>query len=299
MTARAEQPTESALLAAQFEQQRSLLFGIAYRMLGSGAEAEDVVQDAFLRFQGAGHVENPRAFLSTTVSRLCLDRLKSARARREQYIGPWLPEPVITAAQDPCCTPGHRLELEESVTTAFLLLLESLSPLERAVFLLHEVFDYDYREIAAMVGQKEDACRQHVHRARARLHDERRRFQVEPQEGQRIAESFVRAATTGDLAGLMRLVAPDVVAISDGGGKASAATKPVVGADRVTRLIDGLVRKFCLVEGMAISVTRANHMPAIVARYHGSVEFVTTLVIEDEQIVAIHVIRNPEKLARI
>lgn len=281
-----------------FEQQRRLLFAIAYRMLGSADEAEDAVQDAYLRFRAVEHVDNPRAFLTTTISRLCLDRLKSARARREQYIGEWLPEPVLTESDDPCCIPGKSLELAESVSTAFLLLLESLSPLERAVFLLHEVFDYGYEEVAVMVGQSEAACRQHVHRAKTRLRGERHRFHADPDDATRIAESFLRAMQTGDVQDVLTLIAPNVVVITDGGGKAAAALNPIVGRERALRFMQGLGRKFAGNE-LRVEAARVNHMPALLFFIDGKLDTAMTMTLENGVVTAVHGVRNPEKLGPI
>ena len=284
--------------ATVFEQHRRLLFAIAYRMLGSADEAEDAVQDAYLRYRSAQHVENPRAFLTTTVSRLCLDRLKSARVRREQYIGEWLPEPVLTESEDPCCIPGKSLELAESVSTAFLLLLESLSPLERAVFLLHEVFDYGYGEVAAMVGQSEAACRQHVHRAKTRLRAERHRFHAEPDDATRVAESFLRAMQSGDVQDVLTLIAPDVVVITDGGGKAAAALNPIVGRDRALRFMQGLGRKFSTNE-LRVEAAHINHMPALLFFVDGQLDTAMTMILEGGVVTAMHGVRNPDKLHAI
>ena len=203
--------------AATFQSLRPHLFSVAYRMLGSASDAEDVVQDAWLRAASApAALESARAWLTTVVTRLCLDRLKSARARREEYVGPWLPEPVPTGAVDSADT---MLSRHESVTMAFLVLLESLSPLERAVFLLREVFDYEYADIAQITGRDEAACRQLFSRAKKHISDHRPRFPASPEAHAKMVGRFMEACLAGDMDGLMSLLAEDVTAWSDGGGK--------------------------------------------------------------------------------
>src|SRR5690349_12226979 len=258
--------------AQTFMEQRPLLFGIAYRMLGSGAEAEDVVQDAYLRFraatadaESAEAIRSPRAYLATIVTRLCLDQLKSARARREQfYIGPWLPEPLPIGADDPELLPGRRLEEQESLSMALLVLLESLAPLERAAFVLHHVFDYSFGEVADLTGRREDACRQAFHRARASLAQRRPRYHATAEAAARLTDAFVQAAGSGDVQQLTSLLANDVVCWSDGGGKASAATRPLYGPEPIVRFTIGVARK--LLPGLSVAIEPANGSPAIVLR---------------------------------
>jgi RNA polymerase sigma-70 factor, ECF subfamily len=218
--------------AAAFEPHRRALTGLAYRMLGSVSDAEDVVQDAFLRWHAAprGEVAEPRAYLMRVVTRLCLDVMKSAQARRETYVGPWLPEPVLDAASVQPDTAG---ELAEDISVALLLALERLSPAERAAFLLHDVFDRDFSEVAAALGRSEAACRQLASRARAHVRASPRRFSADPAEGQRLAAAFMLAAQTGDVAALTGLLAADATLHSDGGGVRIAALNIIRGADRM------------------------------------------------------------------
>jgi RNA polymerase sigma-70 factor (ECF subfamily) len=225
-----------------FDEHRNLLFSIAYRMLGSVADAEDLVQETFLRWQDAepGEVKSPRAFLSTVITRLCINHLRSARVRREQYVGPWLPEPLLTARG---ADPEGDARRAESLSMAFLVLLESLSPVERSVFLLREVFDYDYPEIAQVVGKSEVNCRQTLRRARQYVVERRPRFDPSPSQREQLTSQFLKASAEGDMQGLLALLAEDVALWSDGGGKASAALRPIWGADRVVRFMLGSLRK--------------------------------------------------------
>jgi RNA polymerase sigma-70 factor (ECF subfamily) len=292
----------SALDSDTFEAQRPFLFGVAYRMLGSATEAEDIVQDAYLRIARSASLEgvrSVRSYLVTIVTRLCLDELKSARARREVYVGPWLPEPLPTAAVA-VLSPEATIAERESISLAFLVLLERLSPLERAVFLLREVFDYDYAEIAAVVERTSTTCRQAFHRARARLEDGRPRFTASPDEHRRITLSFLEAAEKGNLAALTALLAEDVVTWTDGGGKAAAALNPIVGADRVARFVVGLVEKGVRV-GFAdrFEVIEVNGQPGLIWREPSGQPFgVFVFEVADGQITAIRGIRNPDKLTR-
>src|SRR5438067_10536802 len=224
-----------------FNQYRALLFSIAYRMLCNATDAEDIVQEAFVRWLQAsdGEIQSPKAFLSTVVTRLCIDQLRSARARRELYVGPWLPEPIPTDQRQDLTETAI---LGESLSFAFLVMLESLGPLERAVFLLREVFDYDYAEIAAIVGKSEAYCRQVLHRAHQHLGQRRPRFDVSHEQQERITTQFLRASTNGDMEGLLNLLTDDIVFVGDGGGKARAGLKPVRGADKVVRGFLGNLR---------------------------------------------------------
>ncbi|MGH2690390.1 MAG: RNA polymerase sigma factor SigJ, partial [Actinomycetota bacterium] len=224
---------------------RPLLFSIAYRMLGSVTDAEDMVQEAFLRWDRVpdGEVASPKAYLSAVVTRLCIDHLRSARVAREAYVGPWLPDPILTAAADPGTSGEDRALLADSLSMAFLVLLESLSPVERAVFLLRETFGYDYAEIATIVGRSEANCRQIAVRARKQLEARRPRFAASPETRDEITGRFVHAAETGDMGALLDLLSDDIVLWSDGGGKVRAARNPVLGAANVARLLLGLVRR--------------------------------------------------------
>jgi RNA polymerase sigma-70 factor (TIGR02957 family) len=290
-----------------FEAHRPLLFSIAYRMLGSASEAEDVVQDAYLRYAAGvpGDVRSLRAWLGTVVTRLCLDRLKSAHARREQYVGPWLPEPVVQADREPSL--ARAVEQRESTTLAFLVLLESLTPQERAVFVLREAFDYDYSDIADILDLTPANCRQLFHRAKARLREHRPRFHVSRAHHRRLVESFATAMKDGDATKLQQLLAEDVVFTSDGGGKVPAATRPVFGREAVAKMLTGLIGAMQRYNESAAaahepqytpSLERVNGLLAIVTRLGSKVDTVFTFVESpDAGIVAIDVIRNPEKLA--
>jgi RNA polymerase sigma-70 factor, ECF subfamily len=284
-----------------FTTDRPLLFSIAYRMLGSASDAEDVLQDAWLRYQGAeeSSIRSPRAFATTIVTRLCLDRLKSARSTREEYIGPWLPEPVRTSEIE---GPDTMLQRAESVTLAFLVLLEKLSPEERAVFLLKDVFEYDHSEIADMLRTTADNSRQLLHRAKRRMADARPRLTGTAQSRRAIAERFARAFSSGDGSELTALLANDVGVWSDGGGKASAARRPLIGRDTVLNFLLGLHRT-AHIAGLARSVSLAiediNSEPALVVRVAQRLESIFVLSITDGAVAAIRVVRNPDKLARI
>ena len=277
-----------------FEDYRPRLFGIAYRMLGSAMEAEDIVQEAFLRYQAtpAEEIRSPQAYLSTIVTRLCLDQLKSARMTREEYIGPWLPEPIFTAEA------SQRAIEMESISMAFLVLLENLTPTERAVFLLREVFDYDYSEIATIIQKEEAACRQLFSRAKKHIHANKPRFDPSPEKHQAILGRFLTACTQGDLNSLTDLLLEDVVAYSDGGGKIAAAIRPVIGRDKVMRFILGLFKR--APEGMQYAVKPVNGMPALIIYWpDGKLFNVVNLDVEEGRIRAIRQVLNPDKLRHL
>ena len=271
-----------------FQSYRPLMFAIAYRMLGSAMEAEDILQEAYLRANVVDEIQAPKAFLSTVVTRLCLDQLKSAQTQRETYLGPWLPEPITTPA-----TPfDNQYEL---ISLAFLVLLESLTPVERAVFLLREVFDYPYDEIAQIVGKEEAACRQLFHRAKVHVHAHRPRFQASPEEHQALLERFILAIAEGDLEGLTSLLAQDAELWSDGGGKASAAIRPVLGADHVARFLLGLLRR--MPPDFRTEVHQINGSTAFVVWDETGAPFsVLTLDTGDGLIHTFRMICNPDKL---
>ncbi|MFZ2066644.1 MAG: sigma-70 family RNA polymerase sigma factor [Xanthobacteraceae bacterium] len=282
---------------AAFEAHRHALTGLAYRMLGSRAEAEDVVQDAYLRWHDTDRaaVEQPRRYLGTVVARLCLDRMKSAQARREIYVGQWLPEPVVDESFDD----GSAGDLAHDISVALMLVLERLSPLERASFLLHDVFGLDFAEVARTLGRGEAACRQLAARARAHIEDGRPRFSPSPEEGRRLATAFQAAITSAKPEVLTRLLAEDAVLYTDGGGKRVAALQPIRGADKIMRFFEGIVRKN---PGLATIGAR----PAIVNGLAGFVLHeddgsIETMAFEhhDGRIVAIYVVRNPEKLQHV
>jgi len=284
-----------------FTTDRPLLFSIAYRMLGSASDAEDVLQDAWLRYQSAdrSNIRSARAFMTTIVTRLCLDRLKSARTKREAYIGPWLPEPVLTSEME---SPDARLQRAESVTLAFLVLLEKLSPEERAVFLLKEIFEYDHSEIADMLGTTTDNSRQLLHRAKARVAEGRPRLTGTAQSRRAVAERFARAFSAGDAGELTALLTKDVGMWSDGGGKASAARRPLIGRDQVLNLLIGLHRTAQtsdLLRDVSLRIEDVNSEPALVVRVGPRLESLFVFSIEDDAISGIRVVRNPDKLARI
>jgi RNA polymerase sigma-70 factor, ECF subfamily len=290
-----------------FEAERPHLFAVAYRMLGSAAEAEDVLQEAFVRWDEKKAdtretIESPRAFLTTIVVRLCLDQLKSARARREKYVGPWLPEPIAAKApygDDVAARPDARAELAESLSIAFLVLLERLSPLERAAFLLREVFDRPFDEVATTLGTSEAACRQLVSRARAHVDEGRPRFSASDEKKQALLQAFLGACSSGDPAVLSRLLADDVVLRSDGGGKVHAALKPVYGPDRVSRFVFGVMKKGMAGTTGLVDLTTINGEPAIVIRDEsGHAKSVLILAIANDRIADVFIVVNPEKLAR-
>jgi RNA polymerase sigma-70 factor (ECF subfamily) len=290
--------THTPALDTAFEGQRGTLFGLAYRMLGSAAEAEDIVQETYLRLRSA-HEEprDVRAFAVTVATRLCLDQLKSARAQRESYIGPWLPEPIRTTEEMFRETPEGAVSAEESISLAFLVLLESLGPVERAVFLLRDVFDYDYGEIATTVGRSEGNCRQILRRARLAVDERRPRFVPTREQHRAMTLRFIAAAAEGDMSPLLAMLADDVTAWSDGGGKVAAALNPIVGKDRVFRFLQGVRRK----EPVAsIDVADINGQPGIIFRArNGKSSNVLQLGLRDGLIAAIYIIGNPDKLAAI
>ena len=284
-----------------FHTDRPLLFSIAYRMLGSASDAEDVLQDAWLRYQGVDEsaVRTPKALATTIVTRLCLDRLKSARHTREEYVGPWLPEPVLTGdAADPETTVARA----ESVTLAFLVLLETLTPEERAVFLLKDVFDYGHAEIAAMLDMTTENSRQLLHRAKEKLAHGRPQPSGTPESRRAVAERFARALVSGDGGALTTLLASDVGMWSDGGGKAIAARRPLLGRDEVLRFLVGLHRTAVAsgrMDDMSLDLDEVNVEPALILRLTGHVESIFVLEIDGDAVTGIRVVRNPDKLAHI
>jgi RNA polymerase sigma-70 factor, ECF subfamily len=276
----------------QFEEFRPVLFSLAYRMLGTRADAEDIVQDAYLRWRAARveELRDPKAFLTTVVARLALDSLKAAYRKREAYPGTWLPEPLVGPAVD------GDLELADSLSLAFLYLLEALSPAERVAFLLREAFDAEYAEIAGALGTSEANSRQLVTRARKHLQEKRRRFPVDRERHQDLLRQFVATCATGDPAQFASMLSQDVVALSDGGGKATAAVMPVFGIDRVSRFLAGLSRKGA---GGAtnVRVMDVNGEPALVLEARDSVITVMTIELDAEcRISRILIVRNPDKL---
>ena len=279
---------------AAFQGERGRLFGIAYRMLGSVSEAEDVLQDTWLRWQAVDSttVENPPAFLMRTVTRLCIDTLGAARNRLTDYVGPWLPEPLIQTEDHP---ESIRM-MEDDVSTAFLLLLEKLNPVERAVFLLRESFDLSYREIAEAIGKSEASCRQIDRRARQRIEREGRPRQADPEEHDRLLFSFLQASREGNMQGMIDLLARDAVCYSDGGGKVHAARVPVKGAERVARFIQGLQTKARI--PFEIRLAPVNGRTAMLVYGEGRLVDVATFHIEGGLIREIFIQVNPDKLPR-
>lgn len=276
-----------------FTQYRPLLFSIAYRLLGSAMDAEDMVQDAYLRWQAAdpAAIQSPKAFLTTIVTRLCIDQWRSASRQREDYLGPWLPEPILTEPfQDPTA-------MADSLSIAFMTLLESLSPVERAVYLLREVFDYDYAEVARIVDKSEANCRQMVKRAKDHLAAQRPRFEAQPQEHARLLMEFAQACATGDLNGLLSILSEDVVVMSDGGGKVSAARNPIYGRDNASRFMLGVLQK--RPAGFIVQAQEVNGRTALVAYVNNRPYSVQTLEVVDGRIRRIYLILNPDKLQGI
>ena len=281
---------------ALFQQYRSRLFGLAYRMLGTPADAEDVLHDAWLRWdaQDADALDDAEAWLVTVTTRLSLDRLRRARTERQHYPGPWLPEPLLAEADSPDAT----LERSESLTLSFLTLLERLSPDERAAFLLRDVFDYSHAETAAMLGIAEDACRQRVHRAKARLREGRPRFSVDAQMQQRMLQRFIAAMEHPSLDALRALFAEDAVHIADGGGLASATLRPLHGAERLARLYLQIAHN-TQDKPLHSSVLMLNGAPALLTWEGDSLVTAMWIECDDERIVAMHALRHPGKLARL
>jgi len=276
--------------AASFDPLRPTLVRIAYRMLGSVADAEDVVQDAFLRWLATDRaaVRVPEAFLRRVVTRLCLDQLKSARHSRETYIGPWLPEPIVADEEE-----------VDDVTLPLMLALERLSPLERAAFLLHDVFGVSFEEIAETVDRDPAACRQLASRARTHVRAARPRFDMPKERGMEIAEAFFAASRSGDMGTLSAMLAADVTVHADGGGKASAAGHPIIGFDEVLKLQTGLARYFAEHMSRMIRWGFVNGLPGFVTMEHGGILQTTALAIEDGKVVAIYITRNPDKLRHL
>lgn len=277
-----------------FEAQRPRLIRLAYRMLGSVHEAEDVVQDAWLRWtRTEDEVADPAGWLVRVTSRLCIDRLRSAKVQREAYRGPWLPEPLIEELEvDP-------VERAEDVSVAFLLALERLSPLERAVFLLHDVFDEDYASVAETLGRNEAAVRQLAARARTHVKDNRPRFTVSQEDAAKLAAAFMAAAAKGDIAALTSVLAEDAVMVTDGGGKRTASLRPLIGREDIVRLLEGIAWRNGPVFDMAFRAVRINGYPGVILEAEDGPMTVAFQPGEDGRLAAIYMVRNPEKLAHL
>lgn len=283
-----------------FETYRSYLFAIAYRMLGSAMDAEDMVQETFIRYQSAPPeaVRSLKAYLTTIISRLCMDQLQLARRSREVYVGPWLPEPILTEATPEATDPEERVETEESISLAFLVLLEQLQPFERAVFLLREVFEYEFAEIASMLGKSEAACRRSFSRAKLHLREHRPRFPASRQTHRQLLDSYSHAVETGDMGALTNLLSEDVVLWTDGGGKIrSAALRPITGRDKVARMSVGSQR--FLPPGYRLEIGEVNGRAALIIRAGEQAISVITIEIDAGRIRTIWVLANPEKLAHV
>jgi RNA polymerase sigma-70 factor (TIGR02957 family) len=287
-----------------FDRHRRLLFSVAYQMLGSVADAEDVVQDAWLRWSAAdrGDVVDERAYLVRIVSRLALDRLDSARARRESYVGPWLPEPLLTgrapvASAPQAADPEDAAELGEQVSLALLVVLETLSPAERAVFVLREAFGMSTAEVAAALGRSEAAVRQMTHRAREHVQARQPRFDTDRAAQREVTERFLAAAVGGDVETLLAAMAPGVVLIADGGGKVTAARRPIVGADKVARFLAAVGPQGAHLPGLRVEVSELNGAPAVVAWTDEGPFMALQLVLADGLVEQVLYVANPDKLA--
>ena len=280
----------------RFTHLRPLLFTIAYEILGSTTETDDVLQDSFLRWAEVdlSSVRDTKSYLAQLVTRQALNALRAGARRREEYVGPWLPEPLLLDEQDPSAD----VVLAESVSMAMLVLLETLGPDERAVFVLREVFGFDYDEIAAAVGKSAPAARQIAHRAREHVHARRKRYEpMDPEQSARITERFLTAAATGDVEGLIPMLAPDATWTADGGGKVSAARRPVVGAQKVAKAIVGLVRRG--LPDMRVETASCNGAPAVLVYSGDHIDLVIAVEIVDGLITHFYAVRNPDKLAAV
>jgi RNA polymerase sigma-70 factor (ECF subfamily) len=283
--------------AGEFEELRPLLFAIAYRILGSVSEAEDAVQDTWLRYEASpAEVRSAKAFLSATVTRVSIDVLRSARRRREEYVGPWFPEPLLT---DPYGDPERSAELADSVSMAALLLLERLSPLERAVFVLREVFGFGFPEIASAVGRSEAACRQLAVRARRHMDAGQPRFEADRREREKLAAQFFGALREGDVDGLQELLAADVQLVGDGGGKAPALARSIIGVEKVARVLASILPWLVRID-VTLEPREVNGQPgAIFHDRDGKVLFTLTVDVLDGQIQTIRSVSNPDKLGHV
>jgi RNA polymerase sigma-70 factor (TIGR02957 family) len=293
--------TEEALLES-FDRHRRLLFTVAYQMLGSVADAEDTVQDAWLRWSAAdrGAVADERAYLVRVVSRLALDRLRSARAQRETYVGSWLPEPLLTGpATDAAPDPAEAAELGEQVSLAVLVVLETLSPVERAVFVLREVFGMSWSEVAGVLDRSEAAVRQLGHRAREHVQARRPRFDTDRRSAREVTERFLAAAIGGNVESLLAAMSPGVVLLSDGGGKVKAPRRAIEGADKVARFLAAVAPQGADVPGLRAGVAEVNGAPAVVAWTDDGPYLALQLVLVDGLVEQVLFIANPEKLAGI
>lgn len=280
----------------EFLRHRSLLFGMAYRMLGRVSEAEDVVQETWLRWQEADQaaVRSPRAWLASVVTRLGIDRLRAASRQREQYYGVWLPEPLL---EDTAPSAASAAEKSDALGMAFLMMVQALTPEQRAVFLLREVFDFDYAEIAPILGKSEASCRQLLSRARLQLNPDLAAPSVPSEEQQAVSERFVRAVKEGDVKEMLALLADDAVLYSDGGGNVRAAGRPIVSSDRIARFFAGVRRHRSA--SATFRLVRINGQPGVITSDGGSVDYVMILDVTANSIRSVYMIRNPEKLRHV
>ena len=282
----------------EFTRYRRLLFSIAYRMLGTVTDAEDMVQETYLRWRRAHDddapiIAAPKGWLTTTITRLCIDHLRSARIRREEYVGPWLPEPILTSGIDG--DPAEGAALADTLSLAFLVVLERLNPIERAIFLLHDVFGYDFAEIAPIVGKSAPNCRQLARRARDHVAANRPRFAPDPLARERLTGEFLRACTVGDLPGLIATLSAEITLWSDGGGKVQAARKPIHGATKVANFLLKLA-EFGAMQGATYHLAEINGQQGVIALLTGAPYSALTLDVTDGHIVGIAIVVNPEKL---
>ncbi|GCF09801.1 RNA polymerase sigma-70 factor [Dictyobacter arantiisoli] len=283
-----------------FEPYRSYLFAIAYRMLGSAMDAEDMVQETYIRYQGAKPeiIHSLKAYLTTILTRLCIDQLELARRKRELYVGPWLPEPILTATTPDVVDPEKHVETEESISLAFLVLLEQLQPFERAVFLLREVFEYEFAEIASMLGKSEAACRRSFSRSKVHLREHRPRFPASHETHRQLLNGYFQAVQTGEMDPLKNLLSENVILWADGGGKIKqAALRPIQGREAVARFSLG-TRRFWP-ENARVELEEVNGKAALIVRAGDQVFSVLTIDVEEGKILALRIIANPEKLARV
>jgi len=287
-------------MVESFESYRSYLFAIAYRMLGSAMDAEDMVQETYLRYQRRAPetISSLKAYLTTIITRLCMDQLQLARRKRELYVGPWLPEPVLTAVPAEATDPQERVDMEESISLAFLLLLEQLQPFERAVFLLREVFEYEFAEIASILGKSEVACRRSFSRAKQHLSQHRPRFPSSSQAHRQLLTSYMQAVQTGEMSALEHMLAEDVTLWADAGGKIKqAALRPISGRDAVARFSMG-TRRF-LPQDYQVEIAVVNGQPATIFRSGGKAFLVLAIEVEAGRIQTVRLMANPEKLSHI
>lgn len=277
---------------AEIERLRPRLFGLAYRMLGSRQEAEDAVQEAFLRWHQAGteEIRSAEAWLITVLSRLCVDRLRAAQAERQKYVGPWLPEPLLSVEQ----SPDHKAELASDLSMALLVVLQRLSAEERVGFLMHDVFDCNYSEVAIALGKSETACRQLVHRARQRIRQDKPRFEVSSAAHSQLVEQYIQAVQERNAERIAALLAQDAVFVSDGGGKAWAALRPIVGSDRIARMEVGVLTK--LPQSFALERVDVNGQAGMIGRADGRIHAVTSFATDGLRILSIMRVLNPDKL---